>query len=462
MKRTAINLLCILTVFTANSQVSDKEIDHYITKVMQRNEIPGAAVAVIRGEGVVFEKYYGFAHLETKEPINENTLFKLHSLSKVFVATAIFQLIDANRLSLSDPINKYIEGLPKAWQNVQIRNLLSHSSGLPDMVKHEAATESEHRNKVFADQIEFAPGERFSYNQTNFWLLNRIIAKVSGSSLEDYLRTNQFNGVKNALVFAQDREAPNRATEYFANKEGGMEEKEFDVPAYMYGAAGLALTLDSFIAWNRRLDQEDLLPNKIKNAMWTKFEYERGPDYAYGWGREAINERRVVGFSGGTIVSLRKYIEDDMTVIFLSTGYRHFPNVNGITNYIAGIVDEDLKSKEAIASERLLQHFLEKPVGDGIKLYKKLLRNDSSLNLEAPLNSIGYRLASRDQYDAAVAVFELNTKEHPGSWNVWDSLAEGYEMKGDIPQAIANYKKSVALNPENQHGIDKLKNLQKK
>lgn len=460
--RQIATMIIVLTMLTVNSQTSAEKVDRYVIKMMQRNEIPGAALAVMRGEEVVFKKYYGSANLETKKPIDERTLFKLHSLSKVFVSTAIFQLIADNKLSLSDPIGKYVEGLPQAWRTVEIQHLLTHSSGLPDIIKHEATTESEHRSKVFADPIEFAPGERFSYNQTNFWLLNRLIAKVSGSPLEDYLLEKQFNGSKNALVFAQDKKAANRATEYFASKEGSMQEKEFNVPAYMYGAAGIALTLDNFITWNKRLDSGELLKSQLKNAMWDKFEYDNGFDYAYGWGRESINNRKVVGFSGGTIVSLRKYIDDDMTVIFLSTGYRHFPNVNGMTNYVAGLVDEDLKSTEAIAGEQLLEGFLEKPVSDGIQLYKKLLTNDPSLQLEGVLNSIGYRLAGRDDYAGAIAVFELNTQENPNSWNVWDSLAEGYEMKGDTQAAIANYKKSVSLNPENQHGIDKLKTLQKK
>ncbi len=461
MKRIATILLMVLAMLRVSSQASEKKVDRYITKVMQGNEIPGAALAILREGKVVFKKYYGYANLETQEPIGEHTLFKLHSLSKVFVSTAIFQMVEADQLSLSDPIGHYVEGLPQAWKAIEIRHLLTHSSGLPDMVKHEAATEAAHREKVFADEIEFAPGGRFSYNQTNFWLLNRIITKVSGNPLENFLLKHQFNGDMNALVFAQDEKAVNRATEYFVNNEGSMQEKEFNVPTYMYGAAGIALTLDNFIAWNKRLDDGDLLPNEIKNQMWAPFQYKKGIDYAYGWALETINNRKIVGFSGGTIVSLRKYIEDDMTVIFLSTGYRHFPNVNGVTNFVAGLVDEDLKSKEAVAGEQLLQSFLENPVSDSIKLYKKILANDTSLNLEGVLNSIGYRLAGRNDYSGAIAVFKLNTQEHPNSWNVWDSLGEGYEMKGDTQAAITNYKKSVLVNPENQHGIDKLKTLQK-
>ena len=158
---------------------------------------------------------------------------------------------------------------------------------------------------------------------------------------------------------------------------------------------------------------------------------------------------------------MRKFLEDDVTIIFLSTGYRNFPNVDRIANYIAGLVDPDLEDAQVVAGETLTQAFLEKPLSDAMALYRDMKSESPQIDLEGAMNSIGYTLAGRGNYDQAIAVFILNTEENPDSWNVWDSLGEGYEMAGDIEHAIINYEKSVVLNPDNGHGLEKLESLKK-
>ncbi len=100
---------------------------------MEQIGIPGAAVAVIKNEEVVYKKYLGQASLEYDAAITNKSLFRLHSLSKIFVAVGVFQLIEEKKMALEDPISKYLTDLPLAWQAVKIKHLLSHSSGLPDM-----------------------------------------------------------------------------------------------------------------------------------------------------------------------------------------------------------------------------------------------------------------------------------------------------------------------------------------
>ena len=117
----------------------------------------------------------------------------LHSLTKIFVSTAIFQLIENNQLTLEDYINEHLDDLPTNWGNVQIQHLLSHSSGLPEIVKYGDLPFEQAKNKVYNDDFQFKTGERFGYTQTNFWLLNRLIKKVSSQNLEDYILENQFD-----------------------------------------------------------------------------------------------------------------------------------------------------------------------------------------------------------------------------------------------------------------------------
>lgn len=428
--------------------------------VTERYDIPGAAVAVVQDGQLIYKKYFGMADVEKGEAVTHRTRFKLHSLSKVFVATAIFQLIEKGELSLEDGIGEYMDGLPLAWKKVKIKHLLSHSSGLPDMIFFDAENEMEHKAKLFGQAIEFEPGAHFRYNQTNFWLLNRIIAKSRGKSLEDFLIDQQFNGSKDALVFSGDKERKRRAKEYFPNKEGVVEVKEYDIPEYMYGAAGIAITLDELIGWDGNMDQDKLLLPKTKEQMWESFSYKDGHDFAYGWGRDLVNGEPSVGFSGGTIVSLKKYRNQKLTVIVLTNGYKYFPDVNAMASFIGGLVLPKLIDENVVVREKLNHDFINKPLGEALVVYKQqLLKASAAIRFERIMNSIGYTLAGRGRQEDAIAVFHLNAKEHPESWNVWDSLGEGYEMAGDIGKARVYYKKSVALNPKNTHGLEKLKTL---
>ncbi len=447
---------------TYNDRTVNKEIDGYITAVMDRYKIPGAAVAVLQNGEVRYQNYYGLSDLENKTPVTKNTLFKLHSLSKVFVSTAVFQLIEEDKLALDDVLSMYLNDLPEAWQQIQIMHLLTHSSGLPDMVRFEADSEEKHREQVFAAEIEFQPGDRFRYNQTNFWLLNRIIKTVTEASFEDYILKGQFNGSKQLLAFAQDKTAGHRALEYFPNEEGVLEVKDFDVPEYMYGAAGIALTLDTFIAWNKRLDADGFMKPETKAKMWTPFTYKNEHPFAYSWEVGSINNTPYVGFSGGTIVSLRKFKTKDLTVIFLTTGYRYFSGVNRASMYIAGLVDAELINRSISIRTDMEEQLLNTSVEAALVSYRANKKRYPEAAFEEILNSLGYEMMRRNQLAKAIKVFTLNTEEHPLSWNVWDSLAEGYETRGDTSNAIRNYKKSVTLNPENQHGIEQLKKLEQK
>ena len=115
------------------------EIDTYLTKTIELHNIPGLALAVIHEDEVVYESYFGKASLEDNTLVNENTLFRIFSATKLITTTAIFQLVQQGDLHLEDTVSKYLTNLPEHWRKVQIKNLLSHSSGLPDFKRYESS-----------------------------------------------------------------------------------------------------------------------------------------------------------------------------------------------------------------------------------------------------------------------------------------------------------------------------------
>ena len=182
-----LSLLLISTITVSQAQLSESKqeaITSYIHKKMQEIEIPGVAVAILKDNKVIYKNYLGLGNLEYNIPVNKSSLFRLHSLSKVFVSVGVFQLIAQHKISLEDKIAKHLDDLPNDWKNIKIKHLLSHSSGLPDMREETNPSEEIAKKNVYAKKNQFPFGERASYNQTNFWLLNRIIRKVTKTDFQ--------------------------------------------------------------------------------------------------------------------------------------------------------------------------------------------------------------------------------------------------------------------------------------
>ncbi len=124
-------LLLCFTQPVFGQTVSDR-VDSYIEKALIERHIPGLSLAVIRDGVPVKVKGYGFSDIENKVPVNPETIFQSGSVGKQFTATAILQLKEEGKLKLDDKISKYFSGTPETWRNITIRNLLTHTSGIPD------------------------------------------------------------------------------------------------------------------------------------------------------------------------------------------------------------------------------------------------------------------------------------------------------------------------------------------
>ena len=195
MKQAFLILLFLNISFLGFCQKTQqtKAIDNYLTEVMKTFEIPGMAVGVVKNDKIIFQKYYGRENLESEKKVDANSLFRVYSTTKLITNVAVFQLIEKGQLSLEDNISKYLDNLPKEWQNVKVKNLLSHSSGIPDFERHNLPTDisnSEVFERLSKEKMEFETGNQYSYNQTNYMILAMIVEKISGQKFEDYVLKN--------------------------------------------------------------------------------------------------------------------------------------------------------------------------------------------------------------------------------------------------------------------------------
>jgi CubicO group peptidase (beta-lactamase class C family) len=164
----------------------DRSIDSYIRDEMTKRSIPGLAIAVIWHGHIEKATGYGYADLDFSVPATSTTLFSVASVTKSFTAVGIMMLEEAGKLTLDDPITKYLDGLPASWHEVKIRQLLNHTSGIPDVMANSFTLDTiadtpEEMFRVLHDKpLAFASGSERRYNQANYMLLGLLIEKLSG------------------------------------------------------------------------------------------------------------------------------------------------------------------------------------------------------------------------------------------------------------------------------------------
>ncbi|MDW3646102.1 MAG: serine hydrolase [Bacteroidia bacterium] len=446
----------------AQKQKSTAEIDNYLEKVLKRSEIPGLAVAILKKDQLIYEGYFGYANLEHKVKVDNRSIFRVYSLTKPIVATAAFHMMEKGKFSLEDPISKYLKGLPNAWKKVKIKHLLSHSSGLPELGGIESPDEDEVLATTFKKEIYFPAGNRFRYTQTNFLLLKQIMEKQSDKSFEEIIYDQQFLGQQPNVLFSSNSQEviPHRAQRYQLNYQRNTWEKiDYVNPPFAHSGNGLNLSLPAMIRWDRLLNQGKVLSENGKAKMWSEFRFDTPDRFAHGWGFYQVNGRNSLGFTGGGVAGFRKFREENISIIFLSNGAKYRVSIDGIINHLAGMVDKDLEDKGALAEDALWDAFVGENIQQAFEEHQRLKKENPQKSFEGVLNSIGYDLLGRSRHEDALEVFKLNVKEHPDAWNVYDSLGEGYEEIGEIDLALKYYRKSVQLNPDNQHGVEKIKEL---
>ena len=312
-------------------------------------------VLVAEGDRTLLDKGYGSADLEWNIPNAPDVKFRLGSLTKQFTASLILLLQQDGKLNIADPVSKYLPDTPKAWEKITLANLLGHTSGIPNftngtefgtwrMSPHTTAEEL----AFFRDKpLDFAPGSKFSYSNSNFEVLGAVIEKVSGQTYEEQLRTRLFGplGMKNTGLDSDELILPKRAQGYAKGKDGIVHERSesMSVP---WAAGSLYSTTGDLLLWEHALFSGKVLNDASFKAMTTP----GLGDYGLGIGIRKQDNITVVAHSGG-IEGFNTYLsyvpERKIAIVVLS-------NVNGSSPdaMAAQLLDTVLGKKVILASER--------------------------------------------------------------------------------------------------------------
>lgn len=285
--------LLILAALSVCAQAADlsAQVDEFVAAEMKSQQIPGVSLAIVKDGKPVLVKGYGLANVEHNVAVKPQTVFQSGSVGKQFTAMAVMMLVEEGKISLDDPLAKYFEGAPESWQKIKVRNLLTHTSGLPDYTDEMVDFQ---KNYSEADLVEYAkklplqfePGEKWKYSNTGYVLLGVIIHKASGQFYGDFLHDRVFVplGMTTARIISERDIVPNRAAGY-ERKNGELKNQDWVSPSLNTTADGsLYLTSLDMIKWDAALRERKLLKPSSYDQMWTGMKLNDGKDSGYGFG----------------------------------------------------------------------------------------------------------------------------------------------------------------------------------
>lgn len=274
----------------------------------------------------VFRRAYGLANREWNIPATLDTVFRIGSTTKTFTATAILQLAEKHALSLDDPIAKYYPQAPPAWSAITLRNLLNHTSGIPDFVQANGFIRGPARidhppaelvDLVENQPLEFTPGSKFHYSNTGYVLLGMVIEKISGRTYGDYVEETLIKplGLGHTAYDRQDDIVADRAQGYW-RVDGVWKNARPMTTASIYASGALRSTADDLLAWDQALHTGKVLSPASFQAMFD----DGGRGYGLGSFVETRHGHRLWDHGGnvpGFCSAFEYYPDDGVTVIVL-------------------------------------------------------------------------------------------------------------------------------------------------
>ena len=466
--------VCMIAGTHVFAQSHADRIDAMMKKFTEYGQFNGSVLVAEKG-AVILKAGYGYANIEWEVPNTPDTKFRLGSITKQFTSMLIMQQVEKGTVKLDDPLVKYLPHYPRPQgEKVTVRHLLTHTSGTPNYT--EFMNFRRDRNAYPLDSLiatfssrplEFEPGSKYHYSNSGYALLGAILQKVTGKPYERLLTDNIFAplGMKNS---GYDRPGPilkKRASGY--ERPVNLENAAFLDMSVPFSAGALYSTVEDLYLWDRALYGDALLSKSAKELYFTP----GLAHYAFGWVVEnvqlgnstdsALTIMHGGGINGFNTVIMRFPSEQHLIVLLNNTGSARLDEIGGS---IAGVLfDKPYDNPRKSIAEVLALELEEKGLSGALADLPALRAKKTEYYLsEEEVNRLGYQYLQGKKLKEAIEVFKLNVEAFPGSWNVYDSLGEAYLSDGQTALAIANYEKSVQLNPRNTAGADVVKRLKQK
>ncbi len=311
-----------------------RELKAYVQKLAEADVFSGAVLLAKDGK-VLFEKAYGEANKDFHAANRTDTKFNLGSMNKMFTAVAIAQLAERGKLSLEDPLAKFLPEFPtkEAAQKIQLKHLLTHTSGLGSYFNKKFMESSRARFRTVDDMMKlaegetlaFEPGTKWAYSNTGMLVLGAVIERVTGQSYFDYVRENIYKpaGMTNTDAYELDLVNPNLAVGYQKefNDDGTIRFRNNIFQHVIRGgpAGGGYSTVGDLLKFDRALRTNKLVGAEYVRQLLSAKPELNSPEYGYGFSVDT--KKRIVGHSGGfsgISSNLDMFLDSGYTAIVMS------------------------------------------------------------------------------------------------------------------------------------------------
>jgi D-alanyl-D-alanine carboxypeptidase len=368
MKRSVLVVLvaCHSAAAPVSSPAPSPErakIDALAQAEIDAHHAVGLTIAVARGDKLVVANGYGLADVARKVPATIDTVYRIGSITKQFTAVAILQLAEQHKLALGDDIRTYVPDYPQHDTPITIEHLLTHTSGIPTYTDTDWLEAGQHPlthaqvlARFAAKPLEFAPGTKWSYSNSNYYLLGMVIEKLTKQSYGDAIREHVL--VPAGMTHSGPCNSPQLAHGY-ASAVGPVDAMPFDNgPAFAAGA--LCSTALDLVAWQRALEHGTVLTPASLAKMRANTKLSTGTPAGYGYGvfvgdRAGHPMIEHGGAINGFISELARYPGDDVTVVVLANTEGRTPSVveKKITSVVLDLPEQKQTGKPLTEAERL-------------------------------------------------------------------------------------------------------------
>jgi len=452
-------------------QTTIRRLKKTVPDVMKKADVPGVSLALIKDGKTYWVHSFGVKNTETQQPVTNDTVFEAASLSKPVLAYAVLKLVDERKIDLDTPLTRYLPGTydvsgDDRINQITARIVLSHRTGFPNW-------RGDGPLKIY-----FKPGEHFSYSGEGFVYLGKVVEHITGMPLNDFIKKTVFDPLgmtSSSYIWRPDYD------ERAATGHNGDEkiQKKYK-PKQVNAAASLHTTASDYARLIEAILNGTGLKPATRKAMLTA-QVAVDPECTNCTNTEPKTLSREVFWGLG--VGLQKTAQGQsfwhwgdngafkcymVAYIKQKTGLVMFTNSENGLAIREDVVETALGGAQPAfewakydsynsPAFRFWAAIKDKGAEAAIPEFQNALKEGDIS--EESLNTIGYRLVGRKKYPDAVRIFQLNVQNHPGSWNAYDSLGEGYMDAGNKAMAIQNYQKSLELNPKNSNGEAMLKKL---
>jgi CubicO group peptidase (beta-lactamase class C family) len=308
-----------------------RDISHFFDSTLLRRGFNGG-ILVAKDGAILYEKYAGYADLRTKDPFTDSTSTHIASSGKTFTGMAILRMVQENKLSLDDPLEKFFPGFPYA--GVTVKMLLNHRSGMPNYLYFMPKKEWKDRQVTNADVLNYlitakpnrsaSPDRRFSYSNTNYVLLALIIEKISGKPFPEFMKWQFFEplGMTHTFVYSVSD-----TTKVICSYEPNGRVWTNDFLEGTYGDKNIYSTPKDLLKWDQAFYTDQIIRKTLLDSAFTPYSNERPSVHNYGLGWRLLmipNGKKVVYHNGrwhGFNAAFARLIDEKVTIIILGNKY---------------------------------------------------------------------------------------------------------------------------------------------